>query len=174
VTDEARRHKVRVLSAIEATADDPTRLLQAAQGATDDEDAVRRVGEAYGVDAELARVLLDLRFGSLSGSARARRADELRVLRAEWGPPIRATLTLTGRAGGVLAVDGAEHRFRAAGRQALTAEIHAFLCERFARPRLRPVVVTGPGAADGPVHWTVLPDGSGWAGDAGDPPSDRR
>ena len=162
--DDARREKLRVLSAIEAAADDPLRLVRAAQDASDDEDAVRRVGEAFGLDDDLARVLLDLQFGSLSSSSRARRADQLRLLRAEWGPPIEATLIVNGRRQAVVSIDGAEHRFRASGRHALDLRIHAFLHEQVARPRLRPVVLTDLGAVDGRISWTVLPDGSGSAG----------
>ena len=97
-------------------------------------------------------------------SSRARRADELRLLRAEWGPPIEATLTVTRRRQGVVSIDGAEHRFRASGRAgAGSARIHAFVHEQIARPRLRPVVLTDLDAVDGRVSWTVLPDGSGSA-----------
>ena len=120
--DDARRHKIRVLSAIEAAAEDPLRLLQAVQDATDDADAVRRVGQAFDLDDELSRALLDLQFRNLSSDSRARRAEELQLLRAEWGPPMAATLTVTGRRQGVLTVDGAEHRFRASGREARSEE----------------------------------------------------
>ncbi len=167
--DDARLAKLRVLTAVEAASDDPLRLVRAVQEATDDEDAVRRVGEAFGLDDDLARVLLDLQFRSLSSSSRARRADELRLLRAEWGPPIEATLTATGRRQAVVTVDGVEHHFRARGRQALDGQVHAFLHEQISRPRLRPVVLSDTDAADGRVRWTVLPDGSGSAEYAGDP-----
>ncbi|TFV76676.1 hypothetical protein E4P39_07110 [Blastococcus sp. CT_GayMR19] len=90
------------------------------------------------------------------------------MLRAEWGPPIEATLTVTGRRQAVVSIDGAEHRFRASGRQALDGQVHAFLHEEVARPQLRPVVLTEAGVTDGPVRWTVWPDGSGSAEDAGD------
>ena len=161
--EAARRAKLRVLSAIEAASEDPMRLVQAVQDATDDEDAVRRVGAAFGLDDDLSRVLLDLQFGRLSRSSRARVGDELRLLRAEWGPPIEATLTVTGRRRGVVTVDGAEHRFRATGRRELDDQVRAFLRDQIARPLLRPVVLTDGAAADGPVRWTVWPDGSGSA-----------
>ena len=166
---DARRHTIRVLSAIEAAAADPLRLIEAVQDAADDEDAVRRVGEAFDLDETLSRVLLDLQVSSLSTGSRRRVADELRLLRAEWAPPIEATLTITGRRHGVLTVDGAQHRFGASGRQVRFDEVHAFVHEQVARPQLRPVVLTGGEAAGGPVRWTVRPDGSGTAEDAGDP-----
>lgn len=166
---DARRHKIRVLSTIAAAAANPLRLLEAVQGAADDEDAVRRVGEAFDLDEELSQVLLDLSFRQLSIGSRRRTADELRLLRAEWGPPIEATLAVTGRRQGVLAVDGAEHRFRASGRKALMGQVHAFLVEQVARPQLRPVVLTDTAAAGGPVRWTFRPDGSGTAEEAGEP-----
>jgi hypothetical protein len=164
-----RRHKIRVLSAVEAAAADPLRLLEAVQAAADDEDALRRVGEAFDLDEELSQVLLDLQVRRLSIDSRSRVADELRLLRAEWGPPVEATLTMTGRRHAVLTVEGAEHRFGASGRQVLFGEVHAFVHEQVARPRLRPVVLTGGEAAGGPVRWTVWPDGSGRDGDVGDP-----
>ena len=166
---DARRHKIRVLSAIEAAAAHPLRLLEAVQAAADDVDAVRRVGEAFDLDEELSQVLLDLSFRQLSIGSRSRVGDELLLLHAEWGPPIEATLTITGRRHGVLTVDGAQHGFGASGRQVRFDEVHAFVHEQVARPRLRPVVLTGGEAAGGPVRWTVLPDGSGTAEDAGDP-----
>jgi hypothetical protein len=166
--DDARRAKVRVLSAIEAAAEDPIRLVRAVLDATDDEDAVRRVGAAFGLDDDLARVLLDLQFRGLSRSSRARRVAELGLLRAAWGPPVEATLTVSGRRRGVLSVDGAEHQFMATGRQDLLLQVHAFLHEQIARPRLRPVVLVDADAADGRLFWTVQPDGSGSAEDVGD------
>ncbi len=168
-SDDARRHRIRVLSAIEAAAADPLRLLQAMQDAVDDEDAVRRVGDAFTLEEELSRVLLDLQVRQLSVASRSRVADELRLLRAEWGAPIEATLTVTDRRQGVLRIDGAEHRLGASGRRALFDEVQTLLHEQIARPRLRPVVLTRSGAAGGPVRWTVWPDGSGTAQDAGDP-----
>ena len=167
--DDGRRAKIRVLSALELAAENPVRLVQAVQDATDDEDAVRRVGEGFGLDEELSRVLLDLEVRNLSTGSRRRVAEELRLLRAEWGPPIEATLAVTGRRQGVLTVDGAEHHFRASGPQALIGQVHAFLVEQVARPQLRPVVLTGGEAAGGPVRWTVRPDGSATAEDVGDP-----
>ena len=159
-----------MLSAIEAAAADPLRLLAAVQEAADDEDALRKVGEAFDLDEALSQVLLDLKVSSLSIGSRSRVTDELRLLRAEWGPPMEATLTVAGRRQAVLTVEGAEHRLGASGRQVRFGEVHAFVHEQVARPRLRPVVLTGGEAAGGPVRWTVRPDGSGTAEEAGDPP----
>ncbi|MFP5372575.1 MAG: hypothetical protein ACLGI3_17760 [Actinomycetes bacterium] len=167
--DDARRARIRVLSAIGAAAADPVRLLAAVQEAADDEDALRRVGEAFSVDEDLSQVLLDLRVGQLSGAFRSRVADELRLLGAEWGAPVEASLTVPGRRHGVLTVEGAEHRLRAGGWPALFDAVHAFLRDEVARPLLRPVVLTGGEAAGGPARWTVWPDGSGRAEDAGHP-----
>lgn len=90
---DARRHKVRVLSAVQAAAADPLRLLEAVQEAADDEDALRRVGEVFDLDDELSQVLLDLQVRHLSIGSRSRLADELRLLRAE------EDLPMTGPAG---------------------------------------------------------------------------
>jgi hypothetical protein len=92
----------------------------------------------------------------MTGDDHARRA-KLRVLTAIEAASEQAVVT----------IDGTEHRFRATGRQALDGQVHAFLHEEVARRQLRPVVLTEAAVADGPVRWTVWPDGSGSAEDAG-------
>lgn len=90
--------RLAVPAAIEAALDDPVRLLHAVTGAEDDEDAVRRILEAYEVDPQVARAraLLGLRFGRFTRADRARLTAELRILRAGWGPPATTRLAVTG------------------------------------------------------------------------------
>jgi hypothetical protein len=151
---------VRLLSAIEVALDDPVRLVHALQGAADDQDAVRQVGAAFDADEQVARALMDLQFGRLTAASRARLADELRILRTDWGAPVDGELTLTGRRSGVLTVDGAARRFTARGLSGLLDGVAAFVRTDIAVPRLRPVAVVVTGAPGGPVGMTVWPDGT--------------
>ncbi|SOD94633.1 hypothetical protein [Blastococcus haudaquaticus] len=160
MTDEDRRtERLAVLTAIGAALEDPIRLLQVITGAADDEDAVRRVAAAFAVTEPAARVLMDLQFGRLTRAARDRLTEELRILRADWGPPVEARLVLTGRTA-LLSVDGTERRFTAGGVNALLDEVVGFLRSEIAVSRLRPVAVVVTGRAAGPVGMTVRPDGS--------------
>jgi hypothetical protein len=161
--DEARRFQLSVLTAIEAALDDPVRLVQAVQDAEDDEDALTRVAESFGVDRLHAQTLLDLKFGGLSRLKRDAIREELRVLRTPWGEPLELDLRYSGRRSAVLVLNGTEHQFRAAGPPSLQMKIHLFLHERVARPQLRPVVLTETGLEDGPRTYTIRPDGSGSA-----------
>lgn len=75
-----RPRRLRILTAIEAVAADPVRLGQALHEAVDDEDAVRRVGAAFELDAELAATVLDQQIRTLGPATRALRAEEIRIL----------------------------------------------------------------------------------------------
>ena len=157
--DDGRAARLAALSAIGSALEDPIRLLGIVADAYDDEDAVRKVAEAYDVDELPARALLDLQFGRLTRAARGRVTEALRILRAEWGPPVEAQLMLSGRRA-VLSVDGTEHRFTAGGVHGLLDEVAGFLQSEIAVPRLRPVSVVVTGRSAGPVGMTVRPDGS--------------
>jgi hypothetical protein len=159
----ARAQKLRILTALETVAADPGRLAQALADAVTDEDAVRRVGTAFALDAELASVVLDQQIRALGPGARARRADELRVLAANWGPPLAVTARVVADAGLVVAIGGTEHDIRAAGSDQLLMRLHDFLVDHLARPQLRPVIASVEGLPEGPVRWTAEPDGSGSA-----------
>ena len=156
-----RLHRLRVLTAIEAVAADPVRLAHALHEAVDDEDAVRRVAAAFEFDAELAAIVLDQPIRTLGPATRARRAEEIRVLSAEWGPPVAVDARVTGRSRLVLSIDGTEHRIRARGTDELLERMHHLLLDHVARPQLRPVIATVTGLRDGPMTWSVTPDGSG-------------
>lgn len=156
-----RARKLRILTAIEAAAADPVRLAHALHEAVDDEDAVRRVAAAFELDAELAAVVLDQQIRTLVPGLRARRAEEIRILAAEWGPPMAVDAHVTGRSRLVLSIDGTEHRIRARGTNELLERMHDLLVDHVARPGLRPVIATVTGLRDGPMTWTVTPDGSG-------------
>ena len=87
-------------------------------------------------------------------------AAELPVLRAEWGPPLPATLVFVGRRSAVLTVEHDERRFTAGGRPAVLDRVTEFVLDDVAVPRLRPVVITVDGGAGAPVRCTVVPSGS--------------
>jgi hypothetical protein len=158
--DHERRSRVLALTAIAAALDDPARLVQAVQGAADDEGALRRIGAAFDVDERQAQSLMDLQFGRLTLAHRSRVAAELALLRAEWGTPVEGELELTGGRSALLAVDGTERRFTAGDLPGLIDEVAAFLRTEIAVPRLRPVILTVSGGLAGPVGMTVLPDGT--------------
>jgi hypothetical protein len=159
-----RLHRLRVLTAVEAVAADPVRLAHALHEAVDDEDAGRRVATAFGLEPELAAVVLDQQIRTLAPSLRARRAEEIRVLAAEWGPPVAVDAHVTGRSRLVLSVEGTEHHIRGRGTDELLERLNDLLVEQVARPRLRPVIATVTGLRAGPMTWTVTPDGSGSRG----------
>ena len=54
--------RVAVLSAIGRVLAEPAQLLALLAAAEDDDDALRRVREAYGFDADQAQAVLDLQF----------------------------------------------------------------------------------------------------------------
>ena len=75
------------LAALETALADPERLVRVLQDADDHESAVRAVATAFGLMPAQASGVLDNQFGLLVRSHRAALAEELRVLRAPWGPP---------------------------------------------------------------------------------------
>ena len=77
--DDSRRERAAILGAIDAALTDPVRLI--------------------GILLQVRRVV---------PGHRARVAEELRVLRADWGPPIEAQIRFTGRRSAVLSFDGTE------------------------------------------------------------------
>jgi hypothetical protein len=101
---------------------------------------------------------------------RARIAEERRVLLAEWGPPVHALVRFSGRRSAVVSIDGAQHSFRAGGVDAVLQRVGRFLREEVAVPRLRPVVATVTGLAEGPIRITYTPGGSARA-EYGDEPA---
>jgi hypothetical protein len=156
-----RAEKVSALAAIEAALADPARLAQVVQEAVDDEDAVRRVGEAFGLSRDQAVTALDVQVRSFTSARRAQVAEELRVLRAEWGPPIEGRVHFVSRRSAVLTLDGTERRFSAGGAGGVLDLLFHHLLDEVARPALRPVVVGVTGLRTGPTLMTVTPGGDG-------------
>ena len=159
--DGHRAERLRVLTAIEAALADPLRLMGIVQASADDEDAVRRLAEEFGLDDVQAQAMLDMQVRRVTAAHRALIAEELRVLRAEWGPPVEAQVRFAGRRSAVLSIDGAEHSFRGGGAQGVLDRIREFVLEEIAVPRLRSVVATVTGLPDGPVRITYTPSGDG-------------
>ncbi len=83
ISSGEREQRLSILAAYEAALAAPVRLVGLLADAADDEDAVRRVRDAFGLSAEQAGAVLDLQFRRLHRAGRTRVADELAVLRAE-------------------------------------------------------------------------------------------
>ena len=158
--EDRRQERLAPLSAMDAALADPVRLVTVLVDAEDDEDALRRVRDTFGLTDEQAASVLDLQFRRLHRAGRARVAAELAVVRAEWGPALPATLAFTDHRSAVLTVEHEERRFTAGGTQAVLDRVTAHLLDDVAVPRLRPVVVTVDGPADAPVRVTVVPSRS--------------
>ena len=161
VDDGHRGERLRILSGIEAALADPVRLIGILLNAEDDEDAIARLMDAFGVDAVQAQAMLDLQMRRVIPAHRARIAEELRVLRAEWGPAIEVQVRFSGRRSAVLTIDGTERSFRAGGLHGVLDKIREFVLDEVALPALRPVVATVAGLPDGPIRMTVTPARSG-------------
>jgi hypothetical protein len=129
------------LAALETVLTDPVRLVQVLAQAEDREAGVQALGTAFGLTPEQASGVLDNQFGLLLRSRRAAVAEEIRVLRAPWGPPMELALVRTG-AGAAVVVDGVEHAFAVGAREQLLDEVTRFLLTEVAVPRLRPVLLT--------------------------------
>ena len=144
------------LAALETVLTDPLRLVRLLQDADDREDAVRMLGTSFGLPPEHSSIVLDNTFGVLVGSRRAALAEELRILRAPWGPPLELTLRARGGGSAVLGLDGTEHTFRNRSRDGLLDAVTRFVQEEVAVPRLRPVLLSTdlPG---GPVLARIWP-----------------
>ena len=157
--DPGRAHLPQ-LAAMDAALADPARLVALLVDAADDEDALRRVRDAFDLTDEEAGSVLDLPFRRLHRAGRARVAAELAVLRTEWGPPLAATLVFSGRRSAVLTLDHDERRFTAGGLPAVLDRVTEFVLDDVAVPRLRPVVIAVDGPAGAPVRCTVVPSRS--------------
>lgn len=144
------------LAALETVLTDPVRLVRLLQDADDREDAVRMLGTAFGLTPEQSSIVLDNQLALLIGERRAALAEQLRILRAPWGPPLELTLRARSGHSAVLELDGTEHAFRARSRSDLLDRVTRFLTEEVAVPRLRPVLLSTdlPG---GPVLARIWP-----------------
>jgi hypothetical protein len=91
--EHGRAERLSALAAVEAALADPVRLVELLQEAGDDADVVRRVADAFSLDAQQAESVLAVQLSGLTPGRHARLADELRVLRARWGPPIEGQVT---------------------------------------------------------------------------------
>jgi hypothetical protein len=159
--DLQHSERLSILAAIESALADPVRLVGILVESADGDDAVRRLRNAFGLDDVQAQAVLDAQFRQVTAAPRARLAEELRVLRADWGPTVEAHIEFTGRRSAVLSVDGTEHTFRAGGVQSVLDRIAEFLLDEVAIPRLRPVAATISGLPAGPIRMTYTPARNG-------------
>ncbi|MGY1801718.1 hypothetical protein ACI78T_00365 [Blastococcus sp. SYSU D00922] len=155
--DARRGERIGILAALTAATADPARLVGLLAGAEDDDRAVTLLREAFGLDEVQATAVLDGQFRMLVAVRRERLAQELDLLRAEWGPPVPATLAFAGRRSAVLTVDGQEHRVTGGGPQTVLSRATDLLTEEIAVPLRRPVDVAVSGLDGGPVRFTVDP-----------------
>lgn len=153
---DRRAERLAILTAYETALADPVRLVTLLVDAEDDDDAVRRLRDAYGLTAERATAVLDLQFRRLPRASRARISDELWILRQEWGADLPVTVAFTSRRRAVVTVDE-DRTFTAAGQQAVVDLVTAHLVEDVAAPRVRPVVAEVSGHAGGLVRIRALP-----------------
>jgi hypothetical protein len=144
------------LAALESALSDPGRLVRVLADADDRDAAVTALEGAFGLTPEQAEIVLDSQFGGLVRSRRATLTEELRVLRAPWGPPQELALQSRGRLAAVVVLDGAEHAFRAPSRNALLDEVTRFLWNEVAVPQLRPVFLSTD-LTDGPGRLLIWP-----------------
>ena len=152
-----RQERLPVLSAVAAAFADPVRLVGILTESADDDDAARRLRDAFGLDERQAEAVLDVQVRRMTAAGRARVAEELRVLRADWGPAVGAHVRFSGRRSAVLSIDGAEHSFRGGGVQGVLDRIREFVLHEIAVPRLRPVAVRITGLPEGPIRMTCTP-----------------
>jgi len=159
--DDHRGERLRILTAMEAVLADPARLIHVLLDCADDEDAIGRLSQDFALDHLQAQAVLDLQVRRVTAAHRARIAEELRVLRAEWGPPVQAQVRFTGRRSAVLSIDGAEHSFQAGSVNSVLDRIGTFVLDEVALPALRPVAATITGLPDGPIRMTYNPSRDG-------------
>jgi DNA gyrase/topoisomerase IV subunit A len=72
---------LQALEALSGALGDPHRLVDVLHSAADDEDALRRLAEAFELTDVQAQVVLDNRFGLLTPTRRAELAEELQAER---------------------------------------------------------------------------------------------
>ena len=167
--DDGRNERLRILDAMATALADPARLIGILVEAADDDDAIARLVDAYAVDSVGAQALLDLQVRRVIPVHRVRITEELRVLRAEWGPAIDAQVQFSGRRCAVVSIEDAQHTFRAGGVNAVLERLGRFLLEEVATPRLRPVTAAVTGLPDGPIRITYTPGGGARAEYRDDP-----
>jgi DNA gyrase/topoisomerase IV subunit A len=90
-----RRQRLSILAATEAALADPVRLIGILRESEDD-DAARRLPHAFDLDDLPARAVMDLQVRRVTAANRARIAEELRVLRTDWGPTVEAHVRISG------------------------------------------------------------------------------
>jgi hypothetical protein len=167
---DPRADRLAFLAAYEAALTDPVRLVTLLTDAEDDDDAVRRVQEAFDLPALPARAVLDMQFGRLSRASRARISDELRILRQEWGADLPVTVAFTSRRRAVVTVDDDARTVTGTGAQAVLDRVTEHLVAALAVPQLRPVVAEVTGHAGALVRIRALPSWSASYEYAGDSP----
>jgi hypothetical protein len=140
--EASARQALPQLAALEASLADPVRLVQLLGEAEDVAAAVRALGTSFGLTPEQSSGVLDIQVGLLVRSRRAAVAEELRILRAPWGPPMALELQASAGRSAVLVLDGTEHAFSAGSREDLLDRVTRFLLAEVAVPQLRPVLLT--------------------------------
>jgi hypothetical protein len=90
--DLHRRQRLSILAAVEAALADPGRLITILTESEDDDDALRRVRTTFDLDDDVqAEAVLDLQVRRMTRANRVRIAEELRILRGDWGRRSRRT-----------------------------------------------------------------------------------
>jgi hypothetical protein len=156
--------RLAVLEALSRVLSDPAGCLALVADADDEDDAARRLRNAYGFDAVQAQAVLDLQFRSATRSRRAAMEAELRTVQdavsAPWDPPLQLPATVRYPRLIEVDIDGVLHRFDGADLADCLHGLIALVRQHLARPARRNVVVTITGSAAGPTGVLVDPVGS--------------
>jgi hypothetical protein len=152
------RQALPILSAVAAVLAHPERLVRVLAAADDDEAAVAALASEFDLEPDQARAVLDQQFRLLTRAGRAALGAEVRVLEAEWGEPIAASVVLYGNRGGLLAVEGSEYHLSGRNVAGVLEAAAGQLREAVAVPRMAPVRVAVSGTQV--AEMTVWPTGA--------------
>jgi hypothetical protein len=165
VTGIDPHHEMRraVLGALSRVLADLPALLAVLADADDENDAVRRLEEAYDFTPVQAQAVLDVQLRLVTRARRAAVHAELRdvtdALAAPWDPPLDLQATVRSPQLVELVIAGVEHRVEGEDLDDCLGNVVSLVRESLARPERRRVAVT-TGLLDGPTRILVDPVGS--------------
>jgi hypothetical protein len=150
-----------VLEALSRVLSDPAAFVALVADAADEDDARRRLQEAYGFDSVQAQAVLDLQFRHATRARRAALEAELRAMReavaVPWDPPLPLQATVRSPRLIEVDIDGVLHRVDGADLEDSLDGLIALVRQHLAGPARRNVVVTITGSAAGPTGVLVDP-----------------
>lgn len=160
---DARLEALEALGALSRALADPAAFLALVTDSDDEDDARRRLREAFGFDAVQARAVLDLQVGRLTRARRAAVEAEFRTLQdavsVPWHPPLDLAATVRSPGRIEVEIDGVGHRVDGEDADDALTGLASLVRAHLAAPRRRTVVVTISGAGAGPTQAVVDPVG---------------